>query len=83
MFHGNEHHAISLFDGIERDDVRMLQRGDRTCFAFEPCAAVGVVGEFFRENLESNIASEPGIECEIDCAHPALTELLADLVVCK
>jgi hypothetical protein len=35
-------HGPQVLDGVDRDDVRMIQRGDRLRFALEALATLGL-----------------------------------------
>ena len=35
-------HAVRFLDGMDRDDIRMIERGRGACFALEALAAIGI-----------------------------------------
>jgi hypothetical protein len=61
-------------------DVRMVQRGERFCFALEPREALRGVGEHIRENFDRHIPIQLPVPGAIDLAHPAGAEGGEDLV---
>jgi hypothetical protein len=56
-------------------DVRMVERRERPGLAFEARQAIGVAGERFRQDLESDVAAELAVMSAIDLTHPAFAEL--------
>src|SRR5258708_4593947 len=58
---------------IERADVRMIQAGNRFCFALEALAQFRAVGKMSGKNLDGNDAIEPRVPRAIHLAHPART----------
>ena len=70
----------TFFETVDRRDVRMIQRRKRLCFACEPGKPIGVVRERVREDLQGDVAIEPGIARAIDLAHPAFADQRGDLV---
>ena len=61
-----------LFDGIDRDDVRMIQRRDGPRFTPESIDANRVAREIRRQQLQRHLAPERGVERAIDLAHARL-----------
>jgi hypothetical protein len=59
------------FDAVDRDDVRMIEGGDRLGFTLKALATIGVVGHLWRKHLEGHLALEPGILGRVDLAHAA------------
>ena len=49
----------------------MVQSGDRLRFTLEPHASDGIVGNACRQNLDGDIAVQPGVARAIDLAHAA------------
>jgi hypothetical protein len=48
-----------LFDVVDGADVRMVQRGGGARLPSEPIERLRVGGEFFRQEIERDKASEP------------------------
>ena len=57
----------------------MVEAGDRAGFALEP-AALLVIDPVGSQDLDRDLAAEPGVARAIDLAHAALAELGHDLV---
>ena len=55
---------------VNRDDVRMRERGEGLCFALEPGAALGVAAKALRQQLDGNVSSQAHVPRAIDVAHP-------------
>ena len=64
-------------------DVRVVQCGERLRLAIETNQPVRIAGKRVRQDLEGNIAAEPGIARSVDDAHAALAQLAEDLVVAE
>jgi hypothetical protein len=67
------HHGVGgAVDDTEiedREDVRVGQRSDHLCFAFEPRERGPILGELRRQHLDRNLAVELGIARAVDLAH--------------
>ena len=72
-----------LVDRVDRDDVGMVERGDRTRFALEAVASLGVVGQRVREHLQGDAATELRVVGEEDFAHATRADRADDAVVGK
>src|SRR4029453_18957923 len=46
---------------MDREDVRVRQRGDRTRFAFEPRAPIRILRAMHGQDLYGDVALEPGV----------------------
>ncbi len=79
--HRHEVDAVRFLDGVDRHDVRVIQRRERFRLALEAGPPLLAIREIVRQHLESDLAVELGILGEIDVSHPARTELLQDFVV--
>lgn len=77
---GQKRDAVRLLDGMEGDDVGMIEGGDGTRFALETVEPGGV-GEGFGEHLEGDLALEPGVEGEVDLPHSAGAEKAEHAIV--
>ena len=83
QFHHDRADAIRLFEAVDGGDVRMIQRGERLRFPLETHQAIGSGGEEFGQDLQRNIATEPGVACLVDLAHAARAERGEDFVRAK
>ena len=61
----------------------MIKGGDGARFALEAVATRGIGGEFRRQRLERDLASELRILGQVHFAHAATAEEAADAVVAK
>jgi hypothetical protein len=59
--HGEEAQPVGLFDGVDRDDVRVVERGERPRLALEPLQTLGALGELSWKQLEGDLASQPRV----------------------
>ena len=62
---------IRAFDAVDMSDVGMVQRGKRLRLTLEARQAVGVRGEELGNDLDRDVAVEPGIPGTVDFAHAA------------
>lgn len=58
QFHGQERLAPGLLGGVERHDVRVLERGDRQGLTPEAGDPLRVAGDLGREDLQRDLAPE-------------------------
>lgn len=75
-----EAHVVNLVHTMDAGDVRVVERGQRPGFAFEPSQATFVIGEVCGQHLDRHLAVEPGVPCAVDLAHAPGTERAEDLV---
>jgi hypothetical protein len=73
--------AVGFFDGENRDDVRVIQRGDGASFALEAGEVLGVVGGGWWEDLEGDVAAKLGIRGAIHLAHATGADGAGNLVM--
>ena len=59
----------------------MIQRGSGLRFALKPSQRLGILGEFFGQELQCDEAVKRGVLSLVDHTHPAAAELLDDVVV--
>src|SRR3990172_7500462 len=78
--HGDEVHALELFDRVHVHDVRVVESGDGLRLALEAGPALER-RHLRRKDFQSHFAVELRVLREIDLAHAALSELLDDPVV--
>ena len=69
--HRQEEQPCFFLDGMNRDDARMVERGNGTRFALESRAAVGVARGLVSEDLQRHLASELRVFGQVDLAHAA------------
>ena len=67
-------------DVVDGQDVGVVEGGDGVGFLLEALEAVGVRGDVVREDLEGDVAPEPGVPRAVDRPHAAGPEKLGDLV---
>ena len=79
--HREEVRLAGLFDGVDRDDVGVIERSDGAGLAREPIAPIGIGGNGSRQHLERH----PAIECRVmgdeHFAHASGAKRFEDLVV--
>jgi hypothetical protein len=80
QFHHRVGDGAVLAEIVDRDDVRVGQRGDGTRFGFEPSACDRIVRQRVGDDLDRDVALQPRIAGAIHLAHPAGTEQVEDLV---
>ena len=69
--HGNEEHSVSFSRTVDRDDVRVVQRGREPRLAQEALSKADIFRQLPREELESDHASKVDLLGEVDLTHPA------------
>ena len=72
---GDVEEAVLLAVGVDLDDVRGVQRGQRPGLAAEPLPERGVVGEHRGDDLERHAPVERLLDRAVDDPHPAGPEL--------
>ena len=81
--HGEEVGAVVLLDGIDGDDVGMVERRDGLGLALESLPALEVVRELGAQNLEGYLSAEPRVVRRVHLAHRAGAQSSDDLVTAK
>ena len=81
VLHGNEVHALLLVDVVDVDDVGMIEGRGGLGLLDEPALAFGVGDLLGRQDFQGNKAVEVRVAGLVDHSHPALAQLLEDLVV--
>jgi hypothetical protein len=69
--HREEPHAVCFFGGVDRDDVGMVERGDRARFTGEALQPRRIIRHVRGQNLERHVASQPRIVRPVHFAHAA------------
>ena len=80
QLHREERHAVDGLDRMNRDDVRMVERGDGPGLALEALAAFGIECRRVRQHLERDEPVEPRVPRFVDLAHTPAAERGDDLV---
>ena len=65
---------IDRADFVNRDDVRMIERGNGFGFLLKAAQAFGVEREFCRQNFQGDVTFEFSIARQIHFAHSALAQ---------
>ena len=69
--HRNEINVLELFNGVDGNNVGMLEGRNRLGFARKTLAPAGVTRELLGQHLDSDLTVELGIAGAIHIAHPA------------
>jgi hypothetical protein len=77
--HREEAEAVTLIDGEDGNDVRMIQLGCGTRFLLEAADDLRILAEERREDLEGDVPIEGDLIGEIDARHAAVAEIADDL----
>ena len=54
---------------VDRENVRMVQRGNRARFLLESASPFGVVGKIKRQHLDRDVAFQAAVSRSLDLAH--------------
>ncbi len=65
---------------VNREDVGVIERGDRPRLALEAPEAVRVAGQGLGQDLDRHLAAEPRVARAVDLAHPPGPDEAEDLV---
>ncbi len=79
--HGDEGPALVLVDFVNGADVGMIERRGGAGFALESLQGLRVFGEFFRQELQGDAATEFGVLGLVYNPHPPAAQLFAHTVV--
>ena len=74
------HAAGRFFKAVDVRDVRMVQRGERLCFARETREAFGVARERVGQDFDRDVAIELRIARAIHLAHAACADVRDDFI---
>ena len=69
--HDEKIDAVLMAHVVERADVRMIERGDRSGFAIEPLTKRGVEPGRWGDDLDRDSAVQPRIPSTVDLTHAA------------
>ena len=67
-------------DVVDRQDVRMIERGDGPGFLLEATEPVGVSGNLVGKDFDGNVAVEAAVASLVDLAHAAGPDGCEDLI---
>ena len=81
ILHRHEERAVVAFDGVDGDDIGMIQCGDDLRFTLEAFEPSWIAGDFAGEELQSHLTFEAAILREVDIAHSAMAQRLCDAIV--
>ena len=70
----------TLFEAVDRGDVRVIERGERFGFALETREALGVRRERVRQDLDRDLAAERGVGGPPDLPHAAFADGRGDFI---
>jgi hypothetical protein len=73
-------HACRVFEPVDRSDMRMIERREHLRFTPEPCQAVHVGSNRFRQDLDRDVPPQGVVRRPIHFAHAAGAEQRDDLV---
>ena len=76
----DEHDAVHLAHVVEREHTRVVERGHGARLALEATASAGIARHVGGQDLEGDVASEPGVTRPVDLAHAARAEGAPHLV---
>ena len=82
-FHRQERRAVRFFDRVDRDDVGVIQRGDRLSFALEAQPPLRIARQKARQDLQRDAAVKAGIFGGIDLSHAAFPDRFEDAVMAE
>ena len=78
VLHGEPEQRSALRDPVNRDDVRMVERGRGTSFALEALDQPRSIRQLRGQDLDRDLAVELEVAREEDYGHPAAPEQLLD-----
>ncbi len=67
-------------DVVDRQNVRVIERGGRERFLFEAAQAIGVSRDRGRQHFDGDVAAQPRVVGAVHLAHTARTDGADDLV---
>jgi hypothetical protein len=79
-FHHERSDACAFFKAIDARNVWMVQGREHFRFTLKPRDPIVVSGEQRRQDLDRDLAFEPGVGRPIDLAHAPFADLGGDLV---
>src|ERR1700737_1703111 len=74
--HDEVNEIVALFDGVDRNDVGVIQLRSRLRFAEEPLANIGPEAQFGRQYLDRNFPLQPLVARAVNDPHAATPDLV-------
>ena len=71
--------AAVVFEAVDRGDVRVVEGSEHPRLALDAGQPLGVPRELGRQDLDRDLATEPGVARTVDFAHAARSERREDL----
>ena len=78
--HHERRHAVTLFEPVDPGDVRMIERREHFRFALKPRQPILVGSEYRRQDLDRDLAFQPGVGRAKHLPHSAFADLSGDIV---
>ena len=72
--------SCRLLEAVHVRDVRVIQRRERTSFAFEPREPVGIAGDRIWQHFDRDVSFELAVVGAVHLAHTAATERRDDFI---
>ena len=79
QLHRQEPDAVGLLDRVDRDDVRVVERGNGARFALEAGEPSGSRANGGGQHFDRDVAAQPRVARAVDLAHAAGAERSQDL----
>src|SRR5262249_34200102 len=74
-------HCIDGADFVNRNDVRVVERGGGAGLLLKAAHAIGFLGKLFEQDFESEFAAQPLVYRQVNLAHPACAQLADNAIV--
>ena len=72
--------ARTFFKAVDGGDMRMIERGEDFRFALKAREPIGISRERWWQDLDRDLAFQPGVRRPIHLTHPAFADLRGDVV---
>jgi len=79
--HYQELASFGFLQAIDGRDAGMVEGGQDPRLALETGQPLGILGKGLGQDLDRDLATELAVLGPVDLAHPALAELVGDVVV--
>jgi hypothetical protein len=79
-FHHEGGRAPGFLEPVERSDAQMIQRREHFRLALKPREAIGLGSDRRRQDLDRDLAFQPGVGRTKHLPHPALANLRGDVI---
>ena len=80
QLHDQRARRAALFQPVEMRDVGVVERGEDFSFALKASEPIGIAGEMLRQNLQGNVALQPGVAGAIHLAHATDAQSSEDFI---